>query len=332
MPNIKHLGLAVAAAALALTLTACGDDPDDEPAAASASASEATPEPASAVAVEHRFGTLELDEVPERIVALDSQWTDVLLALGVQPVGYAKAFQSERYPWQDELDPSAEPIDVSLESLPIEQIAALDPDLIVGGYANREEAMYRRVAEIAPAIGPIEADQVDAWQDIAEAAGEILGLEEEAAALVEDVQSQVAAAAAEHPGLEGKTFTLSQFIAGDGIYVVADPEDGSSRFFQDLGLVMNPSMLEKVAGQGTRPNLSPERVDVLDADLVVFYSALDRAAIEAEIPGFAELPSAVSGALAFVDFDTVVSLNTPSPLSIPYALEALADELAAAAA
>jgi iron complex transport system substrate-binding protein len=321
MPNIKHVGLAVAAAALALTVTACGDDTDGDAEAAAES---------TAIAVEHRFGTVELDEVPERIVALDTQWVDALVALGVQPVGYAKAFGSDRYPWQGELDGDAEGIDVSIEELPMEQIASLDPDLIVGGYAQRDEAVHRRLADIAPAIGPIEADQVDAWQDIVTAAGALLDREDEAAALIEDVQGQVQVAAEAHPGLAGKTFTLSQYIKGDGIYVVADEADGSSRFFQDLGMVMNPAMLEELAGQGTRPKLSPERVDVLGADLVVFYSALDRAALEVELPGFTELPSVRSGAMALVDFATVVGLNTPSPLSIPYELEQLEEQLTAA--
>lgn len=320
MPNITRFGAAVAAAALALTLTACGDDAA-EPAAA---------EPEAGISLEHRYGTLELEGVPERVVALDQQWTDALLALGVEPVGYAKAYLSDRYPWQDELPADAEVIDVSAEALPMEQIAALDPDLIVGGYAQAEEAVHRQLTDLAPAVGPIRAGQVDPWPTIVSAAGELLGLEEEAAAVIDDVQGQIEAAAAAHPGLAGKTFTLSQYIQGDGIYVVADEEDGSSRFFQDLGMVMNPAMLEQVAGLGARPNLSPERTDVLDADLVVFYSALDRAAVEAELPGFADLPSVRSGAMAMVDFDTVVALNTPSPLSIPHALEQLAEELAAA--
>lgn len=39
------------------------------------------------VAVEHRFGTTTIDRVPQRVVALDRQWTDVMLSLGVRPVG-----------------------------------------------------------------------------------------------------------------------------------------------------------------------------------------------------------------------------------------------------
>jgi iron complex transport system substrate-binding protein len=37
------------------------------------------------VEVEHEFGTTTIDTVPQRIVTIDVQWTDVMLAMGVGP-------------------------------------------------------------------------------------------------------------------------------------------------------------------------------------------------------------------------------------------------------
>jgi iron complex transport system substrate-binding protein len=113
---------------------------------------------------------------------------------------------------------------------------------------------------------------------------------------------------------------------------VADPKDGSTRFFTDLGLVMDPDVVAAREGQNTaRPKFSAERVDILGADLVAFFSPADDATLARDLPGFTELPSSRSGALAKADFGLIVALNTPSPLSVLYALEQLRPNLEAAA-
>ncbi|SDU77768.1 ABC transporter substrate-binding protein [Jiangella alkaliphila] len=309
---------------LAVVLAACGGDDDAGPAAASADA-EAD---AETVTVDHMFGSTEVTGVPERIVTIDLQWTDVMLAMGVEPVGYSvDAFMPESgVPWQD-LPADAEPLSLD-DGPPIEQIAELQPDLILGSYSITDQAVYDQLSGIAPTIAGEDALQVTPWQDLVRTAGELLGEPGRADEIVADVDGEVAAVADALPGLTGKTFSLAQYVVGDSIYVVADEQDGSSVFFQQLGMTMYPAVRDEGEATGdTRIVVSPERSDLLQADVLAFLVNGGDESDLADIPGFDQLP----GTVAVLDYPTIVGLNTPSPLSIPYSLEQLRPYLEEAA-
>ena len=149
-----------------------------------------------------------------------------------------------------------------------------------------------------------------------------------AATLISDADEQAAALAAELPGLEGKTYALANYVPGDAIYVVADPEDGAATLFAQLGLAIDPDLLALADGEAGRVTLSLERVGDLDADLLIL---LTNGADPNEVPGYAGLPAVQSGAVSVLDVATITGLNTPTPLSVPYALEAIRPALDAAA-
>lgn len=77
------------------------------------------------VKVEHRFGTTKVDEVPKRVVTVDMPWTDVMLSMGVEPVGHTvdPLMPKSGVPWQD-LPADAKPLSTA-DGLPMEQIAKL---------------------------------------------------------------------------------------------------------------------------------------------------------------------------------------------------------------
>ncbi|MBB5790138.1 ABC transporter substrate-binding protein [Jiangella mangrovi] len=306
------------ALALAAGLTACGGD-DSAPASGSEIAGE-TGDGAQAITVDHMFGSTEVTGVPQRVVTIDLQWTDVMLAMGVEPVGYSvDSFMPETgVPWQDlPADAVGLPLD---DGPPIEQIAELQPDLIVGSYSIADEGVYDQLSGIAPTIAGLDAQQVTPWQDLLRTAGEILGEPDRAEEIIADVDGEVDAVAADLPGLEGKTFTLAQYIVGDSIYAVADEQDGSSVFFQQLGMTMYGPVKDEGESSGdTRIIVSTERSDLLQADLLAFLVNGGDESDLADIPGFDQLP----GTVAVLDYPTIVGLNTPSPLSLPYSLEQL---------
>ena len=317
-------------ALLALSLaSACGDDDssDGEGAAASASSESA------AVTIEHRFGTTELDSVPERIVSLDTQWTDVLVALDAPPVGAALDPQVEggRYPWQADFPASIEGIEVSFADLtiPYEEVAALEPDLIVVSWAAEDESDYDQLSEIAPTIPLLGDAQVDQWQDMAATAGEFLQAPDEAEALIASTDQAAADVLAELPGLEGKTYAMANYVPGDQMYVVADPDDGAATLFAQLGMEIDPDLVAIADGASGRVELSLERIGELDADLLLL---LTNGADPAEIPGYSALPAVQSGAVSILDLALATGINTPTPLSVPWALDALQPALQAAAA
>lgn len=306
----------------ATTLAGCGgDSAADDGAAPAASGREP-------IVVDHVFGTTTIDEVPERIVTIDVQWTDTMLALGAEPVGYTldSYMPDSEVPWQ-ELPEDAEALELT-DGVPIEQVAALRPDLILGSFSITDQRTYDLLSEIAPTIPNLDDSQVQPWQDLVTLAGDVLDQQDRADEVIEEVDGAVADTAADLPGLEGKTFTLAQYVVGDSMYIVADPADGSTVFFEQLGMQMSPAVREEGEKTGEpRVQVSTERADLLRADLLAFLVNGGDESDLADIPGFDALP----GTVAVLDYPTIVGLNTPTPLSVPYALEKLRPYLEQAA-
>jgi iron complex transport system substrate-binding protein len=318
-----RLRIVAGVALSALLAAACAGDDSSDGAAASGE---------EVVAVEHRYGTTEVPTPPERIVSLDTQWTDVLAALDAPLVGYAldPIAESGTFPWREDRLADVDGIEITTDAtIPYEQIAALDPDLVVITYGAQDEVDYRRLSEIAPTIPLLTENEVDAWQAIAAVAGEVLGEPERAADLIAEVDAQTADVRAQLPGLEGKTFAMANYVPSDAIYVVADPEDGSSVLFEQLGLQISPTILDHADDASGRVELSFENASLLDADVLVLFT---NDADASEMPGYTNLPAVRAGAVAVLDYAAVVGLNTPTPLSIPYSLELIRPALEAAAA
>ena len=312
----------------ALLLGACGNDAGDDSADTGGGETPAGQEVSATI--EHLYGSTELEAAPQRIVSLDTQWTDILTSLDAPLVGAVldPRIEGGRYPWQTDIPDSVEDIEATT-SIPFEAVAALRPDLIVGTWQIEDEATYERLSEIAPTIPLLGERQVDPWQEIAEAAGKVLGDEDGAQSLVDEYDTFVAGLAEELPGLEGKDYVLVNFVAGDALYVVADPEDGASQLFAELGMAIDPEILGEAAGSGGRLQLSLERADMLDSDLLLL---LTNGADPEQIPGYAQLPAVQNDAVALLELAVATGLNTPTPLSVPWALEEIRPALEAAAA
>jgi iron complex transport system substrate-binding protein len=318
----------VVIAVLAAVLTGCGGSSDGGDASSNTNAGSSTKAP-STVAITHRFGTTDTPVRPKRVVSLDAQWTDVLLAMDAPPVGYLLDYNLEDgFPWRGDRLDQATGI-AATTALPYEKIAALEPDLIVVAYFAQNDNDYKKLTAIAPTIATLSASQVDTWQDITLTAGRVLDEPKRAQAVIDDVEGQVAAVATELPGLDGKTFALVNYVPGDKFYVVSDPKDGAVQLFTQLGMSISPTILEAGRDGPGRVELSLERADMLDADLlIVFPNGGD----PEDIVGWDQLPAVKSGAVSVLDYAAVSGLNTPSPLSIPYSLKLIRPELERVAA
>nr|WP_158152525.1 Fe(3+) dicitrate ABC transporter substrate-binding protein [Vibrio fluvialis] len=106
---------------------------------------------ASAVTVTDSHGEFTLNQVPQRIVALEFSFVDALAAVDVSPVGIADdndpsrllpAVSAKLGQWQS----------VGTRSQPsLEVIASLKPDLIIAD-VDRHFAVYRDLSKIAPTL------------------------------------------------------------------------------------------------------------------------------------------------------------------------------------
>lgn len=307
-------------------MTACAAEPEN-PAPTSES---------RAVTVEHVGGTTTIEGVPSRIVAIGSQWLDALAEFDIDPVGYysAGSMGDDRglYPWQQNVSAEAQSFDVaSTESgatVPTEAIAALQPDLIlVSGV--RDVTPFEALNSIAPVVLP-KAAKVETWQSQTTTLGQILDREDDAEQIIAEGNEFTDSLRDEHPGLEGKTAVLSQYVvATQQLVVVVDPEDGAASVFSSLGMSVPDDLASLPDAQNGRLILSPERVNVLSADMaVVLPNGGTRTDLDT-LPGFGALPAVVNGGLAVVDYATVVGFNTPSKASVAYSLGQIAPQLTA---
>ena len=89
-----------------------------------------------------------------------------------------------------------------------------------------------------------------------------------------------------------------------------------------------PDIVE--AGKGTtgRAEISFEQSARLDADLLLI---LTNGGNPSDIPGYDNLAAVQAGAVVELDYALAVGLNTPSVLSIPWALDQIHPQLVIAA-
>ncbi|MFT3853383.1 MAG: hypothetical protein QM733_11690 [Ilumatobacteraceae bacterium] len=104
----------------ATTTSKAGDEPTTTVASSTPSAG------FQPVTISHLYGSTEIKQRPERIVSLDTQWTDVLIALDTAPVGYlGDPNVPDGFPWRGDMLATSTRIDAT-NALPFEQIAALE--------------------------------------------------------------------------------------------------------------------------------------------------------------------------------------------------------------
>ncbi len=318
----------------ALLVVACGDSSADDP-----SASTTTEPPAAGgafpVTVEHELGSTEVPAEPERIVTVGLTEQDTVLALGIAPVGVTEWYGEQPFatwPWaQDELGDAQPEVLSTADGLQYERIAALEPDLILGLNAGLDDAMYEQLSEIAPTIAHPKGAEgyFSPWRDQTLMIGQALGKEAEAQSLIDDVDAQFEAAAAEHPEFAGTSIVFLQNAFYDG-EAIAYQEGLSTDFLTDLGCEI-PSELDPFvqAAEGSQAFIPLEQLSVLDvADVLVWATEGpdDRTALEA-VPVYQGLEEVEEGRLVFTDGLAAGAIYFTSPLSLPFVLDVLVPAL-----
>lgn len=322
----------VLAAVLAFVTTACaGSDPHADPTGATSRPAESLTTDPYPVTVDHAHGSTTIEHRPETVVSLNVQWTDALLAMGEPPKAYvldSASGETEPYPWHEDRLADTQVIEIAGE-LPFEQLASLQPDLILATHLAQDAALFDRLAEIAPTVGLLGGRDVDRWQDQVQVLGQVLDEAERADRVVADVEAALTDTADALPALQDKTYALANYLPGDSIWVVADPDDGASALFAALGMHIAPDLLAAADGATGRVQLSFEQVGLLESDLLAI---LPNDGDPHALVGYDDLTPVRTGAVAEMGFADVVGVNTPTPLSLPYVLGLLRPALEAAAA
>ncbi len=314
MTPMTRTAAATAALLAAVSLTACTAAPAADATAQESSCGEFP------LVLPHAFGTAEIPEKPERVVVVTDVDLDIALSLGVEPVLYPGY---ELGAWQEEamagLDlPSYDPYD----GIDFEAIAAAEPDVILATSGWSLDEDYDKLAAIAPVIAYTSENGLDTmtWADRTELAGCGLGLVDEADAVIDDVNSAFADAAAANPQFAGKTITYAVIHPDQITY--SSYRGSDVWFFESLGFT-SPETAAEFSGDNS--GLSKENIDKLDADvLVIGYpfgdeGLLSRAELEAD-PLFQSLPVVRNGSYVVIGDDVASPIAYPSPLGLPWAL------------
>jgi iron complex transport system substrate-binding protein len=310
-------------------LAGCGSS-DDERSAAPAR------ESGFPAVVEHTFGATTVPSKPERIVVVGLTEQDTVLALGYQPIATTEWYGEQPdavWPWaQDELG-EAKPTVLSVaDGFQFERIAGLRPDLIIGVNSGMKRADFEKFSRLAPTIpaGKGSTEYFSPWDQQVELVAAALGKPEEGRELVQQIRDDYAAAADEHPEFAGKTATFSQNGFYDGLLYVY-PDGLGTDFLTMLGFTINPKLTPLVEREGEQVAISAERLGVIDADVIVFATEQpsDIAALK-KVPTFDNLRAVSENRSVYTDGVLAGALYFISPLSLPYVLEKLTPQLAAA--
>jgi len=138
---------------MAIVAAGCGGNAaTSQPAPAAGDASQASSaKPEDVRTVKHAMGETEIKGTPQRVVVLTNEGTEALLAMGVKPVGAVRSWSGD--PWYDHIKAEMEGVvDLGEEPEPnLEEIASLQPDLILGNKV-RQEKVYEQLKAIAPTV------------------------------------------------------------------------------------------------------------------------------------------------------------------------------------
>jgi iron complex transport system substrate-binding protein len=173
------------------------------------------------VTVKHVFGETKIPAPPKRVVSAGFTEQDDLLAVGVVPIAVTDWFGGEPFgvwPWAQPKLGGAQPVVLSLaDGIQVDQIAALNPDLIVATNAGLDQDTYTKLTAIAPTIAQSGQDAFfEPWKDQATAIGQAVFKHDDMQKLIAGVEEKFTTAGTNNPQFAGKKVLLLQGTLGRG--------------------------------------------------------------------------------------------------------------------
>lgn len=295
------------------------------------------------VTVKHALGETTIEQAPTRIATLGWADQDTVLALGVVPIGAPKiTWGGNKNESTDFFDAEVkrmggkEPVRYSdADGAPVDEIAKLRPDLIIATVSGVTKAEYAKLSKIAPVVAYPGEAWGTSWQESLQLIGRALGRADKAKSLRSATEKVIKDGVAKYPELKGKTSAWITFLPTDlSKFSVYTPQDARTRMMDAFGLAASPAVSKLTKGSKKFfVDMSAEKSSTLDADVVVFY--VDSAEQEKQTvkhPLLGKIPALKAGSyVASKDKVASLPMSSPTPLSIPIAVQDFLPELAAAA-
>lgn len=286
------------------------------------------------ITIKHALGETVIKSKPERVATV--QWAnhDVVLALGVVPVGFSAANfgvqdDSGLLPWTaqklEELGVKDPNVFQDTDGLDFEAISDADPDVILAAYSGITQEDYDLLSKIAPVVAYPNAPWATTWREQVTLNATGMGMAAEGEQLIKDTEDMVKEKLSQYPQIEGKKIVWVNFSAKDMSQLhIYTPVDSRVSFLHELGMEYPESITSQITDPSSYSlKLSAENAEALnDADLLVGYGNDELyQAIKAD-PLLGKIPAIERGSVAFIDSDTpLVAAGTPNPLSIAYTID-----------
>jgi len=344
-PSLRLITMAVA---LLMGIVACGST-RQEPAQESAAATAASDDGSTAfpMTIKHALGTTTIPAKPARVATVNWANHEVPLALGVVPVGMAKANFGDDdtdglLPWVaerlKELNAPTPVLFDETDGIDFEAVADTEPDVILAAYSGLTQQDYDTLSEIAPTVAYPDAAWATPWREIIRLNSKAIGLAAEGERLISDIEADIEAAVADHPQLKGKSIMFMTHVDPNDVSQIGfyTTHDTRTLFFEDLGLKIPDSIAE--ASKGTDKfalTRSAEQIDVFDdVDIITGYGdekgeLLDKIRKD---PLLSKIPAVERGSIYLLpDSKPLGTAANPTPLSIRWVLKDYVKALAEAA-
>jgi iron complex transport system substrate-binding protein len=285
------------------------------------------------IVIEHAFGETVIESKPERVATIQWGNHDVVLALGVEPVGFSAANygvqdDSGLLPWTaeklDELGITDPNVFQDTDGLDFEAISDANPDVILAAYSGITEEDYDLLSQIAPVVAYPSAPWTTSWRDqvIYNATG--MGMKAEGEQLIKDIEDLIDENSSKYSEIQDQKVAWVNFSAKDmsDIYIYT-PTDPRVAFLLELGMVYPESIINEITDPSSYAlNISAENADFLyDADIIIGYGDESLYEIVKADPLLGKIPAIQRGSVVFIgDSTPLAAAGNPNPLSITYTI------------
>ncbi|WP_293574934.1 iron-siderophore ABC transporter substrate-binding protein [Phaeobacter sp.] len=273
------------------------------------------------VEITHRYGTTRIGAPPQRIVSIGFIDHDFLLSLGIRPYALRNWYGGQPFgvwPWAQEALGEAEPI-VMHGEIDIEQIVALQPDLIVGQWSGITRREYQILSQIAPTLPPQPGfgDYGMPWQEMLRTLGRATGTSAKAAGIIADLDARFAAVRRDHPDWAGQSAAIV-WAGQTGAYTARDIR---GRFLENLGFVIP----DTINTRGTMDNfyilIPDEDLSPIDVDALLWIDGGGTANSLHAKPLRTTMRAHKEGREVYINPLLSAALSHSSPLSLSFALD-----------
>jgi len=229
--------------------------------------------------IRHELGETRICGTPHSAIALDPHVLDLMLSLGIQPVGYAEV--SEHLLGSPKLgEPMAQikylgdrvtsnPTHIGTRESPsLEAIVRLKPELILKEWPDAP--LYANLTKIAPTLIVRNSADDYQWQQGLLTLAQVFNREQQAKQVIDEYEQSIAQAKAELDLVANNSNVLLLAMGGVDKIAIDTEETFVKTLLKELGFQLTtPKQLQEREG---RIDISLEIVPQLDADML-FVSA-----------------------------------------------------------